>query len=126
MAITEHLDSDEQRAFRLKARAWMAGRLPPRLAEEAPMDWENKRLVARDREVQRRLWDGGLAGVTLPKAYGGMGLDQRYEDILWEEAEPYRLPWHFGNAFVVVLPTLLKHASEELKKRYIPAMLKGE
>jgi len=90
------------------------------------MDWENEALVARDRDIQRMLWDGGLAGVTIPKAYGGLGLDQRYEDILWEEAEPYRLPWHFGNAFVVVLPTLLKHASEYLKTRYIPAMLKGE
>jgi alkylation response protein AidB-like acyl-CoA dehydrogenase len=90
------------------------------------MDWEDKALVAKDRQIQRMLWDGGLAGITVPKEYGGQGLDKRYEDILHEEAEPYRLPWHFGNAFVVVLPTMLKHASEELKKVYVPAMLKGE
>jgi len=122
----ERRDSEEQRAFRLKAREWMKGRLPPRVPEEAPMDWENKDLVAKDRHIQRMLWDGGLAGVTIPKVYGGQGLDKRFEDILYEEAEPYRLPWHFGNAFNVVVPTLLAHASEELKIRYIPAILKGE
>jgi alkylation response protein AidB-like acyl-CoA dehydrogenase len=123
---TEHLDDADQGAFRLKAREWMKGRLPPRLADEPYMDWEDKPLVAKDRQIQRMLWDGGLAGITVPKEYGGQGLDKRYEDILHEEAEPYRLPWHFGNAFVVVLPTMLKHASEDLKKLYVPAMLKGE
>lgn len=90
------------------------------------MDWENKALVETDRRIQRALWDGGLAGITLPRAYGGLGLDQRFEEIFYEEAEPYRLPWHFGNAFNVVVPTLLAHASEELKQRYLPALLRGE
>jgi alkylation response protein AidB-like acyl-CoA dehydrogenase len=123
---TEHLDSKEQRAFRSKAREWMKGRLSPRLAEEPFMDWEDKELVAKDRRIQRMLWDGGLAGITISKSYGGQGLEKRFEDIFYEEAEPYRLPWHFGNAFNVVLPTLLAHANEELKTRYIPAILKGE
>lgn len=90
------------------------------------MDWENKALVDTDRRIQRALWDGGLAGITLPRDYGGLGLDARYEEIFHEEAEPYRLPWHFGNAFNVVVPTLLAHASEELKQRYLPAILRGE
>jgi alkylation response protein AidB-like acyl-CoA dehydrogenase len=123
---TEHLDTDDQRAFRLKARAWMKGKLPPRSPDEPAMDWQDTALVERDRKIQGVLWDGGLAGITLPKPYGGLGLDKRYEDIFFEEAEPYRLPWHFGNAFNVVLPDLLAHGSEYLKTRYIPAMLKGE
>jgi alkylation response protein AidB-like acyl-CoA dehydrogenase len=124
---TEHLDTEEQRAFRLKARDWMKGRLPPRRMREEPvMDFADKDLVDKDKAIQKALWDGGLAGITVPKEYGGQGLSLRFEDILHEEAEPYRLPWHFGNAFVVVLPTLLKHGSEMLKKRYIPLMLKGD
>lgn len=123
---TERLDNDEQRAFRLKARDWLKGRLPPRVPDEPQMDWDNKELVATDRRIQRQLWDGGLAGITIPKAYGGQGLDKRFEDILFEEAESYRLPWHFGNAFNVVVPTLLAHASEELKTRYIPKILSGD
>lgn len=123
---SEHLDTEEQRAFRLKARQWMGGRLPPRVPGEPANAFERVELVTRDRQIQRMLWDGGLAGITVPVAYGGQGLDPRFEDIFYEEAEPYRLPWHFGNAFNIVLPTLLAHGSEEQKKRYIPAMLKGE
>jgi len=122
----EKVETQEQREFRSKAREWMKGRLPPRRAEEAAMDWDNKALVARDREIQRTLWEGGLAGITLPKAYGGLGLDKKFEDIFYEEAEPYRLPWHFGNAFNVVVPTLLAHASEALKAHYLPLILRGE
>jgi alkylation response protein AidB-like acyl-CoA dehydrogenase len=125
-ATTEALDTDAQRAFRLKARSWMQGRLPPRRADEPFMEWERKDLIAADRRIQRTLWDGQLAGIMVPEAYGGLERERRYEDIFYEEAQGYRLPWHFGNAFNVVLPTLLAHASEVLKKRYIPAMLRGE
>jgi alkylation response protein AidB-like acyl-CoA dehydrogenase len=123
---TEHLDTDDQRAFRLKAREWMKGRLPPRRAGEPFMDWENKALIETDRRTQRCLWDGGLAGITLPRAYGGLGLDKRYEDVFYEEAEPYRLAWHLGNNDNIILPTFLAHASEALKLHYIPKMLRGE
>jgi alkylation response protein AidB-like acyl-CoA dehydrogenase len=123
---TEHLDTDEQKAFRLKARSWMAGRLPPRQPDEPEMDWENKALIALDRQTQRTLWDGGLAGITVPKAYGGLGLDARFADIFYEEAEPYRLAWHLGNNINIVLPTLLAHGNEAQKTRYIPGMLRGD
>jgi alkylation response protein AidB-like acyl-CoA dehydrogenase len=123
---TEHRDSDEERTFRLKAREWMEGRLPPRVPGQPFMDWDDRELVAQDRQIQRSLWDGGLAGITLPPEYGGLGLAKRFEDIFFEEAEPFRLPWHFGNADVVVLPTLLAHGSEYLKKLYIPSILRGD
>ncbi len=123
---TEHLDTDEQRAFRLRARDYLKVHLPPRRPDEAHMDWENKALVQKDRDIQRALWDGGLAGIMLPREYGGQGLDKRHSDIFYEEAEPYRLAWHFGNAFNIVLPVLLAHGNEFLKQTYIPAMLRGE
>jgi alkylation response protein AidB-like acyl-CoA dehydrogenase len=123
---TEHLDSDEERAFRLRAREWMAGRLPPRVPGEPANAFEDLELVARDRVIQRTLWDGGLAGITVPRTYGGQGLGQRFEDVFCEEAEPYRLAWHYGNAFNIVLPVLLAHGSEAQKTKYIPAMLNGD
>jgi alkylation response protein AidB-like acyl-CoA dehydrogenase len=122
---SEHLDTEEQRAFRLKAREYMAGRLPPRIPGEPANAFEQVALVDKDRAIQRMLWDGGLAGITVPKDYGGQGLDRRFEEIFFEEAEPYRLAWHFGNAFNIVLPVLLAHGTEEQKRKYIPGMLSG-
>ena len=126
---TEHLDSDEQRAFRLRARQAMAGKLPPRVPGEPANSFEDSELVKRDRAIQKTLHDvglGGYGGVTVPVAYGGLGLDRRFEDIFYEEAEPYRLPWHYGNAVNIVLPCLLAHGTEAQKLRYIPKILSGE
>jgi alkylation response protein AidB-like acyl-CoA dehydrogenase len=126
---TEPLDTEEQRAFRLKAREAMAGKLPPRVPGEPANAFERTDLVKRDREIQKTLHDiglGGYGGVTVPAEYGGLGLDRRFEDIFFEEAEPYRLPWHYGNAVNIVLPCLLKHGTEDQKTRYIPKILNGE
>jgi len=122
----EAQDTPEQHAFRLRARTYMAEHLPPRLAEEAPWVWDRPELVLKDRRIQKLLFDGGLAGLTVPVVYGGQGLDPSYEAIFLQEALPYRLAWALGNSFNVVLPTLLKHASEGLKRRYVPRLLSGE
>ncbi|MDG2003313.1 MAG: acyl-CoA dehydrogenase family protein, partial [Novosphingobium sp.] len=126
---TEHLDTDEQRAFRLKARENMAGKLPLRIPGQPANSFEDLELVALDRTIQKLLFDGGLGGyggVTVPIEYGGLGLDRRCEDIFFEEAEDYRLPWHYGNAVNIVLPCLLKHGTEAQKLKYIPKILSGE
>jgi alkylation response protein AidB-like acyl-CoA dehydrogenase len=122
----EAQDTPDLHAFRLRARAYMAQHLPPRLAEELPWVWDSPELVKKDRRVQRLLFDGDLAGLTVPQAYGGQGLDASFEAIFLQEALPYRLPWALGVPFNVVLPTLLKCASEPLKQRYIPPILRGE
>jgi alkylation response protein AidB-like acyl-CoA dehydrogenase len=123
---TEDRDTDELRAFRLKAREWMAGRLPPRIPGQPHMDWNDKELVATDRRTQRVLWDGGLAGITVPREYGGLGLTRQHETVFGEEAAPYRLSWHLGNNYNIVIPVMLGHASEEQKQRWIPGMLRGD
>ncbi|MBV1917712.1 MAG: acyl-CoA dehydrogenase family protein [Sphingomonadaceae bacterium] len=128
VVTTEDRDTDEQRAFRLKARDWMKDNLPPRLPDEAANAFEDLELVARDRELQTKIHAagfGGLQGIPVPVEYGGLGLDQRFEDIFFEEATPYRLPWHFGNATNIVIPCLLEHGTEEQKRKYLPKILDG-
>ena len=123
---SEHADTEEQRAFRLRAREWMKGRMPPRIPGQHPNPFGDLETCKLDRATQRTLWEGNLAGITLPREYGGLGLGQRFEEIFWEEAQPYRLPWTFGNSFNIVVPVLLAHGSEAQKKKYIPATLKSE
>jgi len=107
----------------------MVGKLPPRIPGQPANSFENTELVALDRQIQKQLFDiglGGYGGTTVPQEYGGLGLDRRCEDILFEEAEPYRLPWHYGNAVNILLPCLLKHGTEAQKLKYIPKILSGE
>ncbi len=111
--------------FRAKVRGWLRDHVPRKTPGEPFLQWDDEG-VARSKRIQRTLWEGGIAGVTVPVDYGGLGLGSAYDRVFREEAADYRMPEEFGNAFNVVLPTLLAHGREDLKKQYIPRMLNGE
>ena len=48
--------------------------------------------MARDREVQRMLFDAGLAGICVPREYGGQGLTPAHQQALNEELDGLRVP----------------------------------
>jgi alkylation response protein AidB-like acyl-CoA dehydrogenase len=111
--------------FRAKVRSWLAAHVPLKTPEERFLQWTDE-AVARDRAIQRSLWEGGITGITVPVAYGGLGLSQAHQEAFRDEAADYRMPEVFGNAFNVVLPTLLVYGSEEIKHRLIPKILNGD
>ncbi|SEP20243.1 acyl-CoA dehydrogenase family protein [Trujillonella endophytica] len=131
--MTEQVEVPRQEApehetvpeFRARARAWLAAHVPLESPGEPFLQWDDEG-VARDRAIQRSLWDGGIAGVHLPREYGGLGLSAAHQEAFREEAAEYRMPENFGNAFNVVIPTLLTHGSELLKRRHIPRILRGD
>ena len=77
-------------AFRARARAWIREHLKPvgptlvTLRDERT-DEEELAAVARDREVQRMLFDAGLAGICVPREYGGQGLTPAHQAVLSAE-----------------------------------------
>jgi alkylation response protein AidB-like acyl-CoA dehydrogenase len=111
--------------FRARVRSWLAEHVPPKAPNERMLYWDDEG-VARDRAIQRSLWEGGIAGVTVPVEYGGLGLTQAHEQAFREEAADYRMPEMYGNAFNVVLPTLLAHGRQDLKQEFIPRILNGD
>ena len=111
--------------FRAKVREWLAAHVPKKTPDERFLQWDDEG-VARDRAIQRSLWEGGIAGVNVPTQYGGLGLSLEHWQAFREEAGDYRMPEAFGNAFNVVLPTLLAHGNEELRHEYIPRILQGD
>jgi alkylation response protein AidB-like acyl-CoA dehydrogenase len=125
--VTEDVDS-----FRARARAFLAdnfGRIEVRRVPLRAGESDEAELaeVRRARELQRILFDGGLAGVCFPTEYGGLGLTLEHQRALNEESVGYEMP------DVVQIPTmtpcaavLLEFGTEEQKRRHIPAILKGE
>src|SRR5262249_27379706 len=84
-------ESGEVRAFRERARRWLAANVEVRAddgeALTLPVDRQSERAaVERARTVQRCLFDAGLAGITWPKECGGQGLPIEYHRAFWEEA----------------------------------------
>ena len=55
-------------------------------------DEEELAAVAREREVQRMLFDAGLAGICFPTEYGGQGLTPAHQRALNEELAGYEYP----------------------------------
>jgi len=89
--------------------------------------------VAKWREdgvVERALWneaaEAGLACLSIPEEYGGMGGDYRHEVVLMEQlgakaVDGFGLSLH--NA--IVAHYFLNYGSEEQKRRWLPGMADG-
>jgi alkylation response protein AidB-like acyl-CoA dehydrogenase len=124
----EDLDS-----FRQRARTFIRSNLGPRqnrfmgATGGLLSDEEELAAVAREREVQRMLFDAGLAGVCFPEEYGGLGLTAAHQQVLNEELVGYEYPQH-GQVpnLSPCAAVLLDFGTEEQKKQHIPAILKGE
>ncbi len=113
--------------FRARARAWLEANAPRRAVGDDDGESGAATTLAEQKAFQAKLYDAGFAGITWPSEYGGQGLTNA-EQIDWSrEARDYDLP---NGAFFIGLSmpgnTILEVGSEAQKKRYLPAMLRGE
>jgi alkylation response protein AidB-like acyl-CoA dehydrogenase len=119
--------------FRARARAFIRANLPKvgpnsgvglrKIGDQE----EELRLVQVDRDLQRTLFDGGFAGICIPKAYDGQGLSPAHQRAFNEELVGYQHPWRFQSpTFSPLMAVILDFGTEEQKKRHIPPVLRGE
>jgi len=123
---TETMETLE--AFRGRARDWLAANMPLR---ERDLDWghiENEEDAwQRARELQHKLHEGGFAGVSYPRAYGGQGLTAEHQKVFTEESMAYDMPLLLNvPTFSICAPTIMDFGTEEQKRRYLPALLRGD
>lgn len=120
--------------FRARARTWISANLQRSdfashigVLREETSDEEELAAVQRERDLQRALFDAGLAGICVPREYGGQGLTRPYQQVLNEELRGYEYPSRLQvPTFVPCTAVLLEFGTEEQKRRHIPAILKGE
>jgi alkylation response protein AidB-like acyl-CoA dehydrogenase len=114
-------------AYRERVRSWLADNMP-RL--EPSVDWNPMRdddRASRARELQHRLYDGGFSGICYPQEYGGRGLSIEYQRVFDQESERFELPFLFSVPTLSICgPTILEFGTEEQKRRYIPAFIRGD
>jgi alkylation response protein AidB-like acyl-CoA dehydrogenase len=121
-------DTQEQAAYRAEARAWLDEHKSeaPVLTGPGALQDESEIIAAR-RAWQGKLAEGGLAGVTWPKDFGGQGLGPIEQVICNQEIARAKVPGILDAIGVGMLgPTIIAHGTDEQKVRYLGPMLHGD
>lgn len=126
MTAMESLDQ-----FTERAAAWLAAHMPHRAARAAYTEHESDEAelarIIECRRRQRMLFDGGLAGICVPREYGGQGLTPEYQEAFNGLLADYDYPAEIQvPTFTPCMAVILDLGTEEQKRRHIPPTLRGE
>ncbi len=113
--------SDEQKLIRDTTRSWVKSELSPIIEDH----YERAEFPA---QLVPGLADIGAFGPYIPEEYGGSGLDQISYGLIMQELER-------GDSGIrstasvqssLVMYPIYRYGSEEQRKKYLPALAKGE
>jgi alkylation response protein AidB-like acyl-CoA dehydrogenase len=116
-------------AFAERARRWLADTMPriDNPSDPPYADRGDEESWQHVRELQRRLYDGGFAGICFPTEYGGLGLDIEYQKAFDAESARYEMPLILNvPTFTICCATILETGSEDQKRQHISAALRGD
>jgi len=122
------LATESVAAFAERARRWLADTMPRIDPQDPPFaDRGDEASWQHVRELQRRLYDGGFAGICFPVEYGGLGLDLAYQKAFDAESACYEMPLILNTpTFTICCATILDTGTEEQKRQHISAALRGD
>jgi alkylation response protein AidB-like acyl-CoA dehydrogenase len=131
-----------EEAFRQEAQAFLDANATPRSEEKFVWGEGSDRVALFDEKAreaeQRQLeeakawrakrWDAGLGWIFGPPELGGRGLPAAYDRLYTGLESHYEIPpqGFFGIGLGMVAPTILAHGTEDVKKKYLPAMYRGD
>jgi alkylation response protein AidB-like acyl-CoA dehydrogenase len=126
-------DTPQEATFRAQARDWIAANAPHELREQLATAGLGQ-PVLRTGDVlqagktwQKRKQEGGWACLHWPTEFGGRGATP-IERVIWQQEEGVfsKLSSPFGIGQGMCGPTLMAHAQERHKLRYLPPLASGE
>ncbi len=112
---------EDHELFRQTLRAFIEAEVVPHYDQ-----WFRDGMVPRD--FYYKLADLGLFGIQVPEEYGGQGVAS-FKFTAVQHEETARAGVSFGGSSVhvgICLPYLLKLATDEQKKRWLPSFVTGE
>jgi alkylation response protein AidB-like acyl-CoA dehydrogenase len=135
-------DTITEEEFEKEARSFLATNARPRapertawgegsdsvslFAEKTPE--EERAEVAAAKEWRAKIFDAGFGWITGPKPYGGRELPSSFERLYRSIEAGYSTPSQtvFGIGLGMVAPTILAHATEKVRERYLRALHRGD
>ncbi len=84
-----------------------------------------------DGMVEREFWTeagaAGILGMTVPTEYGGHGGDFRHDLVVLDQQAEKGVDGFAASLHnVIILPYIVRHGTEEQKKRWLPRLVSGE
>ncbi len=116
--------TDSELTFRDELRAWLKANLPKKMVKTADNTTAYYDYL---KDWQRKLYEGGWAGISWPKEFGGRGASFIEQAIFQEEMALADAPERMGTIGQgLVGPTIIAVGTDEQKARYLPKILSGE
>lgn len=112
--------------FERRAGAWLEANVPKTWRENrGALSGEESDAIRR--EWDRRLWEGGFAGIRFPEEYGGQGLGLAEDVVFHVLAAKAQAPDGFSRiGKTLVAPMLVRSGTQAQKDRYLQPLLSGE
>ncbi len=126
-------DSPEDATWREEVRTWLDANATRRPEGEETVpnllgdeDEDEGAFVQQSKDWQKKLYEGGYAAITWPKAYGGRDASPLQSFVFGQEMGQYDVP---AGVYTIGLgmigPTIMTHGTEDQKQKYLPKMLGG-
>jgi alkylation response protein AidB-like acyl-CoA dehydrogenase len=121
--------TEAEARFQREVHDWLVANLPPGWGTPAYVKPEEPADKVRfARAWQRRLHEGGWAGLHWPREYGGRGATPIEQFLFAEEYTRVGAPpmIDIGVGPGLVGPTLIHHGTDAQKRRFLPRILTGD
>jgi len=117
----------EQEAFRSQVRTWLEANQPPPLSSEEKENLTDDLLWERGKTWHKKLHEGGWAGISWPKKYGGRGATFIEQVIFGQELARLNLSVGINVLGIIMTgPALMQWGTEEQKARYLKPILSAD
>src|SRR6476646_3595597 len=118
-----NLTSDELK-FRDSLRGWLKTNVPPSWERGNTTPQDKRAYLEYLRAFQKKLFDGGWAGISWPIQFGGRGASSMEQAIFQEELALASAPERLGVIGEgLVGPTIIAVGTQSQKERYLKPML---
>lgn len=112
--------TDDQLLFRDAVAEFFANECPP---EKVRWSWNDE--VGRDESIWAALAEMGVIGLTVPEAFGGMGMNEIDLLSILTEAGRYAYPAPLVETVAVVAPLLAESAPAAIAEKWLPGIADG-
>lgn len=120
-------DTPAEAAFRAEVRRWLAAHAP---GHELPLGTEldDSEEMARGKAWQRSIYEGGYAGITLSREFGGRGGSVMEAIVFAEEEARYRMPKgpYISIGLNMAINVIARHGNDAQRARFMEPTLRGD